>query len=105
MLKKLIRKFCGFLISMLIFSFCLLFAGGLYADDLSTLIHKSQSKDPAIRIGAARALGELRDPGAVGPLIIMLRGDKNWDVRASAEDAARHSPGHTCPGQLGRGSV
>lgn len=75
------------IIIFIIFSFCLFFVGNSQAGDADKLIKNLRSKDPAIRMEAAQKLGELKDPSAVDPLIAILKKDKDWDVRASAEDA------------------
>ena len=61
--------------------------GTATASETDVLIKQLTSGDSATRVTAARELGKSQDPGAVEPLINALRNDKNWDVRAAAEDA------------------
>jgi len=68
-----------------LFSFSLV--GVLSADDTSKYVQELSSKDPGVRMEAARKLGEIRDAAAVIPLIGILKEDKDWNVRGSAEDA------------------
>jgi len=72
------------LISLLMCSFFLSIAGSADADQL---IDNLRSRDPAVREEAAQKFGDLKDPSAVGPLIVTLKKDKDRNVRWSAEDA------------------
>jgi HEAT repeat protein len=45
-----------------------------------------QDPNPRVRMQAAEALGEIRDPKSVDPLIQALR-DENWEVRRNAKEA------------------
>ena len=54
---------------------------------LSDPLQKLKSRNPAIRMDAARALGEAKDPVAVSALVTALKKDKDGDVRAAVEDA------------------
>ena len=74
-------------ISLIMCSFFLSIVGIVEAGDADKLIDKLQSRDPAVREEAAQKLGDLKDPSAVGPLITILKKDKDRSVRWSAEDA------------------
>jgi hypothetical protein len=54
---------------------------------LSDTLQKLKSRDPVIRMEAARALGEAKDPVAISVLVTTLKKDRDGDVRAAAEDA------------------
>lgn len=75
------------LIAFVISSFGLLFVGDSHAGDADKLINQLRSRDPSAREEAARRLGDLKDPIAVGPLVVILKKDKDRSVRWSAEDA------------------
>jgi hypothetical protein len=51
------------------------------------LMNDLRSRNPAVREEAAQKLGDLKDPIAVDPLIVILRKDKDRNVRWRAEDA------------------
>jgi hypothetical protein len=51
---------------------------------LDRLVRELVDTDPAVRLTAARALGELRNPAAVGPLIDTARSDPQPEVRGWA---------------------
>ncbi len=53
----------------------------------SDTLQKLKSRDPAIRMDAARTLGEAKDPVAISALVTVLKKDRDGDVRAAAEDA------------------
>ena len=77
-------------VSLIVCSFFLSivgFVGIVEAGDADKLIDKLRSRDPAVREEAAQKLGDLKDPSAVGPLILILKKDKDRSVRWSAEDA------------------
>ena len=57
------------------------------AQDLNDTLQKLKSRNPGIRIDAAVALGEAKDPRAIRPLITVLKKDRDGDVRGAAEDA------------------
>lgn len=65
----------------------LFWVGVSWAEDTSKYAQELSSKEPAVRMEAARKLGDTKDAAAVGPLIGVLKGDKDWDVRGSAENA------------------
>jgi len=50
-------------------------------------LQKLKSRDPAIRMDAAKALGEAKDPAAISALVTALKKDRDGDVRAAVEDA------------------
>ena len=50
-------------------------------------LQKLKSRNPVIRMDAAKALGEEGDPAAIGALVTALKKDKDGDVRAAVEDA------------------
>ena len=75
------------LISLITCAFFLIIAGVVEAGDTDKLINNLRSRDPAVREEAAQKLGDLKDPGAVGSLIMILKKDKDRSVRWSAEDA------------------
>lgn len=54
---------------------------------LSDTLQKLKSRDPAIRMEAAKALGKAKDPGAISALVIALKKERDWDVRGAVEDA------------------
>jgi 3-methyladenine DNA glycosylase AlkC len=54
---------------------------------LSDTVQRLKSRDPAIRMEAARALGEAKDPAAISALVTTLKKDRDGYVRAAAEDA------------------
>jgi len=72
---------------LVIASFFFFWVGGLRGEDTSKYVQELSSKDPAVRMEAARKLGETKDSSAVSPLLDVLRKDKHWDVRGAAEDA------------------
>lgn len=72
-------------IVVLIFLLLFVFSEGSIA--LSDTLQKLKSRDPAIRIDAARALGEARDPRTISALVTALRRDRDGDVRAAVEEA------------------
>jgi hypothetical protein len=72
-------------IAGVIFSLLSIFSESSMA--LSDTVQKLKSRDPAIRMEAAKALGEAKDPTAIGALVTTLKKDKDGDVRAAAEDA------------------
>ena len=72
-------------IVVLIFLLLFVFSGGSIA--LSDTLQKLKSRDPAIRIDAARALGEARDPRTINALVTALKKDRDGDVRAAVEEA------------------
>ncbi len=53
----------------------------------NAVLQKLKSGNPAIRLDAAKALGEARDPVAIKGLVTALKKDKDGDVRAAVEDA------------------
>jgi len=53
----------------------------------SDTLQRLKSRDPAIRMDAAKTLGEAKDPVAISALITALKKDRDGDVRAAAEDA------------------
>jgi 3-methyladenine DNA glycosylase AlkC len=53
----------------------------------SDTLQKLKSRDPAIRMDAAKALGDAKDPTAISALVTALKKDKDGDVRAAVEDA------------------
>lgn len=53
------------------------------------LIVTLKDKDPAIRISAARVLGEIKDARAVEPLTQALKDETNVDVRRSIKKALK----------------
>jgi len=78
----------GFVSFCLVMAFFFLFwVGSLRGEDTGKYVQELSSKDPAVRMEAARKLGETKDSSAVSPLIDVLKRDKNWGVRAAAEDA------------------
>jgi HEAT repeat protein len=50
-------------------------------------LQRLKSRNPEIRMQAAKALGEAKDLTAIGALVTVLKKDKDQDVRAAAEDA------------------
>jgi len=54
---------------------------------LSHAVQKLKNGNPAIRMDAAKALGEAKDPEAISALVTALKKDKDGDVRAAVEDA------------------
>jgi len=67
---------------------CSLFlVGNSEAGVADKLMNDLRSRNPAVREEAARKLGDLKDPIAVDPLIVILRKDKDRNVRWRAEDA------------------
>ncbi len=72
----------------LVISFSFLFMiGNSEAGDADKFISQLRSRDPFLRQEAARKLGDLKDPSAVEPLVLVLKKDKDREVRWSAEDA------------------
>ncbi len=63
----------------------------------SDILKKLKSENCAMRMEAAKALGEAKDPAAISALVTVLKKDKDWDVRGAAEDALVNI-GFTCPG-------
>jgi HEAT repeat protein len=59
-------------------------------DDLVRLLG---DRDPEVRLVAARALGELGDPTAAGPLLQALARDRSVPLRVVARSLARLGPG------------
>ena len=53
----------------------------------SDTLQKFKSRDPAIRIDAAKTLGDAKDPTTISALVTALKKDKDGDVRAAVEDA------------------
>ncbi|MGZ3604987.1 MAG: HEAT repeat domain-containing protein [Thermodesulfobacteriota bacterium] len=74
-------------ISLIVCTFFLSTVGMVEAGDGEKLVNQLQSRDPAVREEAARRLGDLKDPTAVEPLIVVLKKDKDRNVRWIAEDA------------------
>jgi HEAT repeat protein len=56
------------------------------ADEVERLIGDLNNKDPKVVLVAIKALGQIGDPRAVGPLIVALK-DQNGDVRDAAAKA------------------
>jgi len=54
---------------------------------LSDTLQKLKSRDPAMRMDAAKALGDAKDPTAISALVTALKKDRDGDVRAAVEDA------------------
>jgi len=61
------------------------FAASAVADEVDVLIKRLASGNPDVRLAAAKALGEKKDPRAVNPLVTTLKKDVVWDVRLAAE--------------------
>ena len=74
-------------ISLIVCSFFLSIVENVGAGDADKLVNDLRSRDPAVREEAAQKLGDLKDPSAVEPLIVVLKKDKDRNVRWSAEDA------------------
>ncbi len=74
-------------ISLIMCSFFLSIVGNVEGGNADKLINELRSRDPAVREEAAKKLGDLKDPSAVEPLIVVLKKDKDRSVRWSAEDA------------------
>lgn len=74
-------------ISLIISSSFLFAVGNSEAGDADRVINQLRSRTPAVREEAARKLGDLKDPSAVEPLVLILKKDKDSRVRWSAEDA------------------
>jgi HEAT repeat protein len=73
-------------IATLAIALCVANSGYSQKIDLNKSIHKLKDKDPDIRVEAAEALGNTKNPRAVGPLIEALK-DKEPRVREAAADA------------------
>ncbi len=74
-------------IGLFICSSFLFAVGKSEAGDADNFINQLRSRDPAVREGAARKLGDLKETTAVEPLVVILKKDKDSGVRWSAEDA------------------
>ncbi len=57
------------------------------ADERGSLLKNLKSRDAAVRKEAAVALGSMRDPRTVEPLIRALATDKDWAVRWAVEES------------------
>ena len=56
------------------------------------VVLQDQRKDPEVRKNAAEALGKIKDPRAVEPLIATLK-DKDSEVRSNAAWSLGENPG------------
>ena len=84
---KVIGYLCVAFTSLIMCPFFLSIVGNVEAGDADKLITHLRSRYPAVREETARKLGDLKDPIAVDPLIVILKKDKDQSVRWSAEDA------------------
>jgi hypothetical protein len=86
--RNTIRKLSFVPITILLtFLCCLVSSQSVQADDHTQYLQQLKSKDPSVRMEAARILGEMKELSAIDPLISLLKEDKDWGVRGAAEDA------------------
>ena len=81
------KTYTGIALGLICCSFFLFITGMVEAGSSENLINQLRSRDPALREKSTRRLGELKDPTAVESLILVLKKDKDRNVRWSAEDA------------------
>lgn len=81
------KIYMGIALGLIGCSFFLFMTGMTEAGSSDKLTNQLRSRDPALREEAARKLGELKDPTAVESLILIMKKDKDRNVRWSAEDA------------------
>ncbi len=81
------KIYMGIVLGLICCSFFLFITGMVEAGSSENLINQLRSRDPALREEASRRLGELRDSTTVESLILVLKKDKDRNVRWSAEDA------------------
>ena len=75
----------GASVTVLVFLLLSVFSESAIA--LSEALQRLKSRDPAIRMDAAKALGDAKDPAGINALVTGLKKDKDGDVRAAVEDA------------------
>jgi hypothetical protein len=80
---------------MLLFSFCLPLTGYSQKDEVNTLIQELKDENLCVRRNAAQALGLIKDPRAVEPLIVALK-DGNLLCARIGSKGTREDKGCQC---------